>query len=378
MRAHPLLTVSYRDPKQGWEGFVVIDSLVGGVAGGGLRVTNTVNVDEVTRLARGMTLKNAVMGLPLGGAKSGIRHDPRSPDLEDSLVRFIEHVRPICERMYGWGPDMNTPPDLCDNVARRAGLRSRHMALAERSQYGYDGVANYDKALRSMFGPLTVTDARTSVGVAGAVETAARLFGLPGKLRVAVQGFGSVGMGTVYFLTQRGHSVVAVADASGTYRSPSGLDFDALFQARKGRPDIDKERVDSRLHGGSPQAILDQECDVLVLAAVADAVGPADVDRLKCRLIVEGGNLAVSPAAREPLQARGIAVVPDFIASGGAIATVSGIIQLGWSIEPSELLAEIERRVSTATERVTGIAQAERITLRDAALRELAERLGDR
>jgi glutamate dehydrogenase (NAD(P)+) len=371
MDRQPLLTISYRDRKQGWEGMLVIDSLVGGVCGGGLRVTRTVTQEEVRRLARGMTLKNTVMRLPLGGAKSAIRYDPTAPDLADALTRFFEHIRPMCERMYGWGPDMNTPPDLCDEVARRAGLRSRHMALAESSKFGYDGVASYDKALRAQYGPLTVTDARTSIGVAGAVETAAAVYELPAPLRVAVQGFGSVGMGTVHFLTQRGHKIVAVADGGGYYRDPDGLDFEQLFRARAGRREIDPEKIDPRLRGGTPDGVLEAECDVLVLAAVPDAVGPGQVDRLRCRLIVEGGNFAVAPAAFAALAARKIPVVPDFVASGGAIATVSGIIQLGWSSEPAALLGEIERRVSEATARTARTARECGMTMREAALLEL-------
>ena len=349
----------------------MIDSLVDKVSGGGLRVTESVTLDEVTRLARGMTLKNATLQLPLGGAKSAVRYDPTATDLEDVLVRFMEHVAPVCERMYGFGPDMNTPPDLCDAVARRAGLKSRHMALAERSSYGYQGVANYDKALRLTMGPLTVTDARTAIGVAGAVEAAARVFELGRPLRVAVQGFGSVGMGTVYFLTQRGHSVVGVADGSGSYRDPGGLDFEMLYQARAGRRDIDPDKVPRSLHAGTPSAVVGEDCDVLVLAAIADAVAPADVERLRCKLIVEGGNLAVAPAAFAAVHARGIHIVPDFVASGGAIATVSGIIQLGWSIEPAELLGEIERRVSAATERAARAARDGNTTIREAGLQLL-------
>jgi glutamate dehydrogenase (NAD(P)+) len=365
MRA-PLLTISYRDPAQGFEGMLVIDSLVGGVAGGGLRVTKTVNLEEVTRLARGMTLKNAVMGLPLGGAKSALRYDPLATDLEDALVRFFEHIRPLVSSMYGFGPDMNTPPDLCDAVARRAGMKSRHMALAEKSKYGYEAVANYDKALRMSYGPLAITDARTSIGVTGAVETGARVYEIGGPLRVAVQGFGSVGMGTCYFLEQRGHTIVAVADGGGSYRNPAGLDVAELMKAKAGRREIDPEQLSAKVQRGKADAVLDEECDVLVLAAIPDAVNVAEAARLRCKLIVEGGNFAVAPAAFPTLQARNIPIVPDFIASGGAIATVSGIIQLGWSIEPKELLGEIEKRVSAATERAARDARAKGITMREA------------
>jgi glutamate dehydrogenase (NAD(P)+) len=368
MGREPLLTITYRDPRDGWEGMLVVDSLVGGVCGGGLRVTRTVDLTEVKRLARGMSRKNHMIGLPLGGAKSAIRYDPTATDLADALVRFFEHIRPICQTMYGWGPDMNTPPDLCDAVAARAGLKSRHMALAESSPHGYEGVARYDAALRQQVGPLSVTDLRTAVGVAGAVETAARVYEFASPLRVAIQGFGSVGMGTGLYLVRRGHQVVGVADASGTYRDPRGLDYDALLAAKHGRRELERSALDARLYAGDPMAILDTECDVLVLAAIPDAVTADNVDRLRCKMIVEGGNFAIAPSAYPGLAARGIQFVPDFVASGGAIATVGGIIQLGWNAEPEALLGEIEQRVSKATHTVASEARSRNISMRDAAL----------
>jgi glutamate dehydrogenase (NAD(P)+) len=371
----PILQVTYRDPIEDFEGMLVIDSLVGGLAGGGLRVTKSVTLTEVTRLARGMTLKNRVMGLPLGGGKSAIRYDPTSPGLEDALVRFFEHIGPICSKMYGWGPDMNTPPDLCDAVAARAGLKSRHMALAESSPYGYEGVNNYDKALRLTIGPLNITNARTAIGVTGAVETVARVFGTSSPLRVAIQGFGSVGMGTAYFLAQRGHQIVGVADAGGSYTNPKGLDCDALMAAKGDKREIDATALGADIHCGHSSEILATECDVLVLAATPDAVGVKEVPNLKCSMIVEGGNFAVAPDAFTALKERSIHVVPDFIASGGAIATVSGIIQLGWDIEPSKLLGEIEGRVSKATEEVALDARSKGITMREAGLLRLPEEM---
>jgi glutamate dehydrogenase (NAD(P)+) len=249
------------------------------------------------------------------------------------------------------------------------------MALAEKSAFGYQGVTNYDTALRLPVGPLTVVDTRTAIGVVGAVEAAAKVYELGRPLRVAVQGFGSVGMGTVYFLAQRGHKIVGVADGSGSYRDPSGLDFNMLFEAKAGRRDINRDAVPASYHNGSPSAVLEEDCDVLVVAAIPDAVGPAEAERLRCKLIVEGGNFAVAPSAFATVQARGIPIVPDYIASGGAIATVSGIIQLGWSIDPPELLAQIERRVAEATERASIEARARGITIREAGMHLLPAHL---
>ena len=97
-------------------------------------------------------------------------------------------------------------------------------------------------------------------------------------------------------------------------------------------------------------------------------MGPKDVDKLKCKMIVEGGNFAVDPAAHAALQERGIVVVPDFIASGGGIAIVSGIIQLGWSDKPKDILDEIEKRVNTACKPAAEKARAENISMREAGM----------
>jgi glutamate dehydrogenase (NAD(P)+) len=369
----PTLQISYADPDGGWEGYLVLDRLVDGLAAGGLRVTPTVEPSEVRELARVMTLKNRVMGLPLGGGKSGVRYDPKSNRLADVLVRFFEHVGPISQSMYGWGPDMNTPPDLCDEVAQRAGLQSRHMALARKAPRGEEGVKRYDRALRERVGPLTVCDARTAIGVVGAAEEAAKVLGLPSSLRIAVHGFGSVGAGTAHFFQERGHRVVGVADAGGYYRDSSGLDFLQLFEAKDERSEIDPDRLPSGLRAGDPEAIFDDECDVLVLAAVKHAIDPKRATDVRAKMVVQGGNLAVTPDAEPILDQRGIVSVPDFLASGGAIATVGGIILLDWDPEPMALLQRIESTIRRAVNRAAQEAGEHGIPLREAALHQLAD-----
>ncbi|MEQ8277178.1 MAG: Glu/Leu/Phe/Val dehydrogenase dimerization domain-containing protein [Deltaproteobacteria bacterium] len=371
----PILQIRYVDPDEGWEGYLVIDSLVNGVSGGGLRVTKTVDFDEVRGLARAMSLKNHVMGLPLGGAKSAVRYDPAAPELPDVLTKFMRHIGPICQQMYGWGPDMNTPPDLCDSVADRAGMKSRHMALAERSEHGYAGVDNYNRALRLQVGPVTMTEARTAIGVVGATECAAKLLELGGPLRVAIQGFGSVGSGAVYFLDQRGHRIVGVADAGGAYKKADGLDFDTLLAAKGDNREIDPAKVPEAQRAGAPDAIFDVECDVLILAALSGALTEERARRVRAKMVVEGGNLAVTDAGAAVLAERGIPSVPDFIVNGGGIGIVSGVIQLGWKCDADYILEQIESRVAAATERTVHHAKQHGGTLREAAYALLPERL---
>jgi glutamate dehydrogenase (NAD(P)+) len=365
----PLLEIHYSDPYEHFEGFLVIDTLVDGLAAGGFRITPTVDASEVRQLAAVMTLKNTLMGLPIGGAKSAIRYDPTSPHVRQAVTRFFEHVRPVCESMYGWGPDMNTPPELCDEVARRAGLKSRHMALAERSPYGYEGVEQYNRALRLRFGPLPLVDLRTAAGVVGATEEAADCFGLSRPLRVAVQGFGSVGAGTVYFLANRGHRVVGVADASGYYRDPEGLSFDELYAAKADGREIDPTALDPRLHAGPPATVFDEPCDVLVLAAVKHALDEAKAQDVRTAMVVQGGNLAVTHDAERVLERRGIPCIPDFLASAGGIAIVSGIIQLGWDgDDPEQILRRIEERTRQATRHTSRHAIEQQLSFREAAI----------
>lgn len=369
----PLLSIVYRDPEEGFEGYLVIDTLVDGVAGGGLRVTKSVDLNEVTNLARAMTLKNHIMGLPLGGAKSGVCYDPASPNLEAALSRFMKHVGPISAKMYGWGPDMNTPPDLCDAVAKNAGLKSRHMALAENSSYGYQGVENYNKALRMMTGPIPMTEGRTAIGVVAGMQTAAEVYGLDGPLRVAIQGFGSVGAGAAYFLEQRGYKVVGVADAKGYYRNADGLKFSDLYEARPNGREIEPDLLPADVECLANSAIFDEECDVMILAAVANAIDVKRAETVKTKMIVQGGNLVVAPEAEGLLHKRGIISVPDVLVNGGGIGIVGGVIQLGWDIDPDTILREISERVNKWVRDASTKAKAENTSVRVAAMQLLPE-----
>jgi glutamate dehydrogenase/leucine dehydrogenase len=280
----------------GCTGVVVIDDVSLGPAIGGLRVNSDVTSVEVGRLARAMTLKNAAAGLPHGGAKAGIRtHGPLPSAQRESVIRaFAVAIRTMTD--YIPGPDMGTDETamawIRDEIGRAVGLPAvlGGIPLDEIGATGH------------------------GIGVcAGALAAAGRLD--PAGCRVSVQGFGAVGRHAAQALRERGASIVAVADRSATVYDPSGLDVDRLLACKRSGPlagvDIGKI-VES-------DACLTVDCDLLVPAAQPDVLHEGNAARVRAGVVLPGANIAATPGAEAALAARGVLVVPDFIANAGGV-----------------------------------------------------------
>ena len=128
----PVYQFIYNDPELGFEAYIVVDTLGENIGWGGMRMSTTVSLDEVKALARGMTLKSRVCGMSVGGAKSGIRFDPRSEHKEKALTNFMAGMRPVFESLYSPGPDLNLPTEFIDRCAKKAGMEHR-LAAAIRA-----------------------------------------------------------------------------------------------------------------------------------------------------------------------------------------------------------------------------------------------------
>ncbi len=276
---------------------VVIDNAACGSAIGGIRMAPDVSVEECFRLARAMTWKNAAAGLPHGGGKSVIFGDPRiAPAAKEQLIRaFADAIRDMSD--YVPGPDMGTDEQCMawvkDETGRAVGLPAVLGGI-----------------------PLDEIGA-TGFGLAACVDIAREFIGLdlPGA-RLAIQGFGAVGKHAARFLTEKGAMLVAASDTSGTLVDASGLDVGklvALKQAGRSLRDYDKGK---KL---AADAILDVECDIWVPAARPDVVRADNVSRLRTRLVAQGANIPFTPEAEQALHARGVLVVPDFIANAGGV-----------------------------------------------------------
>ncbi|MEV0600280.1 Glu/Leu/Phe/Val dehydrogenase dimerization domain-containing protein [Streptomyces sp. NPDC050315] len=299
-----IVVVSHR--RTGMKGVLVIDNTARGIGKGGTRMSPTVTVDEVARLARVMTWKWASVDLFYGGAKAGIVADPASRDKEAILRAFARALSNEVPREYVMGLDMGLTES--DAAIIQDELGDRGAAVGTPEHLG--GVA-YDK--------LGVT----GYGVAEATDAAAQRLGLPlSGARVAIQGFGAVGAAAAARFAELGATVVAVSTAHGALHDPSGLDVAAVLAAREEHGDAFVNRH-SQGAALAPGRELTVDCEILVPAALQDVIDDEVAHRIKAELVVEGANLPTSPQAQEILAQRGITVLPDFIANAGGVVAAA-------------------------------------------------------
>ncbi|QNG21635.1 glutamate dehydrogenase [Rhodococcus triatomae] len=302
-------------------GYLVVDTLVSGMATGGTRMRKGCTMSEVEDLARGMSAKTATFGLPIGGAKGGIDFDPKDPRAVDVLTRFCDAMRPFLDRHWVTAEDLGVPQHLIDEVFARLGMRQSYHAAIERST---DPAATTERVMAGLNahargGPLG--DVIGGYGVAQACLAAAATWGWrTADTTVAVQGIGTMGGGAAWYLHDAGMTIVAVADAEGTLYDPNGLDIPALLGTRNAYGEIDRTRVPAHVQQLPRDAVLSTAVDILVPAAVSYALRGDNCAHVDARVVVEAANAATTPDAELDLTARGIAVIPDFVANAGAVA----------------------------------------------------------
>lgn len=285
-----------RDPEVALEAMVVVDNVAAGPAIGGVRMAPDVTVEEVARLARAMTLKNAMAGLSHGGAKAGIVADPAMPAEDRArLVRaFGRAIRDLVE--YIPGPDMGLDEAamavLHDEMGRSVGLPEVLGGIP------LDEIGATAWGLTAAAG---VVEEVADVEIAGA--------------RVAVQGFGAVGMHAARFLVERGAVLVAAADSRGGIADPGGLDVDKLIELKREGRSV-AEYPGEQLTGDDIIAV---HCDIWIPAARPDVLTEHTIDHLRARVVLQGANIPATAEAERLLHARDVVVVPDFVANAGGV-----------------------------------------------------------
>ena len=235
----PLLSLTWTDHLTGRQGFLVVDRLVRGVSSGGLRMREGCTLDEVTGLARGMTMKEALhynpegRYIPLGGAKGGVDCDPRDPAAYGVLVRYLRAMRPYVESVWTTGEDLGLTQDLVDRAAAEAGLESSIQAVYPLLDDETVARARLADAFAVEVDGIGLDELVGGCGVAESVLVALDRAQVPYVgTRVAVQGLGTMGGATARYLAHAGLTVVAVADVKGTIFNPAGGDDEALLAAR--------------------------------------------------------------------------------------------------------------------------------------------------
>ncbi|MGW0821746.1 Glu/Leu/Phe/Val family dehydrogenase [Streptomyces sp. NPDC002845] len=352
-----IVVVSHR--RTGMKGVLVIDNTARGIGKGGTRMSPTVTVGEVARLARVMTWKWAGVDLFYGGAKAGIVADPASRDKEAVLRAFARALSNEVPREYVMGLDMGLTES--DAAIIQDELGDRGAAVGTPEHLG--GVA-YDK--------LGVT----GYGVAEATDAAALRQGLPmAGARVAIQGFGAVGSAAARRFAQLGATVVAVSTAHGALHDPSGLDVDGLLAAREEHGDhfVTCHGRGTALASGAELTV---DCDILLPAALQDVIDRATAQEIKAGLVVEGANLPTSPEAQTVLAERGVTVLPDFVANAGGVVAAAFAMDArysGFRPDTTAIFETISTRLRTNTVTVLDEADRHGITPHTAG-RTLAER----
>ncbi|MQA24262.1 MAG: glutamate dehydrogenase [Micromonosporaceae bacterium] len=380
MTGEPLLQLTWTDPVTGRRGYLVIDSLVRGVASGGLRLRDGCTLAEVRGLALGMILKEALVYdpadryIPLGGAKGGIDIDPQDPRAPEVLRRFLAALLPIVREQWNFGEDFGPRQELLDEIAAELGLRSTVEAVFARIADPEAARARLRSAFRVAVDGISLPDLVGGYGVAQATLVAAERMGIdPREAAVVVQGFGSIGGAAARYLARAGVRIVGIADREGLVSNPRGLDVEALLASRDGLGVIDRGRLRAGDRKGDRAGWLDLPADILVPAAMSYVIGVPEAARVPARLIVEGANLPILPEAEAALLARGVTVAPDFLANVMTNAWWWWVV-FG-DIEPTAEAAF--EKISGAMRRlVTAVADSGAASWRDAAL-TLAARNAD-
>lgn len=319
----PFLQVTWVDAPTGACGYVVVDSLVGGIATGGTRMRAGCSLREVADLAAEMSLKMAAYGIPVGGAKGGIDFDPRDPRAEQVRLRFVQAMRPLLEHYWVTAGDLGTPQGAYDAAFAEAGLGGTSLLAAMRRADDPEAFrSRLARAFTQRFDGLSMSELIGGYGVAEAALAGLDHLRVPRSQATAVvQGFGAMGGSTALYLSRAGVKVVGIADAGGLIVNQSrGLDVPRLLASRTADGMIDREVLSSDDSVVEGSGWLAMDVDVLVPAAVSYVITEENYEQVCARLIVEAANLPTTAVAERKLLERGTYVIPDFVANTGAAA----------------------------------------------------------
>ena len=351
-----------------FEGYRVQHSLTRGPGKGGVRYHPDVNLEEVMALAGWMSIKNAAVNLPYGGAKGGIRLDPASvsiKELERITRRYTSEIGIVI------GPQQDIPaPDVNTNAQVMAWMMDTYSMNTGATATGV--VTGKPIHLGGSLGRLK----STGRGVFVTGREAARRLGLDLQgARVAVQGFGNVGASAAELFQQAGSRIVAVQDHSGTVFNPRGLDLAELLPHLRASGGVAGFREAEAIER---EAFWDVDCDILIPAALEGQLSARRATRIKARLVLEGANGPTPPSADDVLAERGILVVPDVICNAGGVTVsyfewVQDFSSFFWTED--EINLRLDKIMVGALRHVWDTAERHRIPLRTATYAVACERI---
>ena len=349
------------DPSTGMRGFTVIDNTALGPAKGGIRMTPTVNIKEVFRLARAMTLKNSLAGLPFGGGKSGIVYN-KDVDLikKDIFIKsFAKSLKNLVPSEYIAGPDINTTEKDMETFVKAHG----NFNSATGKPLDFCKIINGKKVCG-----LPHELGSTGIGVSYATQVALKHAQIPvNGAKIAIEGFGNVGSFTFKNLEEAGARIVAVSDSKGCLYNEDGLSFKEIEKIKsiKGTVTAGKGRI---LPG---HKLFELPVDVLIPGALPDVITRQNMNSIQSKIIVEAANIPIPLEVEEELSKR-ILIVPDFVANAGGVIS-SYVEYIGK--DQKYMYKTVKDKITKNTQLVLDSAKKLSISPRDAANNLAKERV---
>ncbi len=340
-----------------FEGYRVIHNDILGPSKGGIRYAPDVNLDEMKALAAWMTWKCAIMNIPFGGAKGGVRCDPSKLSLlqlEKITRRYTSNLIEV------FGPDRDVPaPDMNTNEQVMAWVMDTYSMHVRRTEPAV--VTGKPLLLGGSLGRREATGRGCMIVTLAAME---KLGMKPKDTTVVVQGFGNVGSVTAQLLRLQGCKIIGIGDISGAFVNKKGIDIEkALEWVRTNRTLAGfpgAEKIPS-------EELLELECDVLVPAAKEDQITHRNASRIKAKIICEGANGPTTAKADPILQEKGVLVIPDILANAGGVTVsyfewVQDRVGYFWSLD--RVNGRLQRMMNEAFHAVYETAERFKVSLR--------------
>jgi len=373
----PEIVFNWKDSKTEAEGWVVINSLRGGAAGGGTRMRKGLDLNEVVSLAKTMEIKFTVSGPPIGGAKSGINFDPTDPRKKEVLERWYAVVSPLLKSYYGTGGDLNIDeanevipiteasgvwhpqegvfnghfrPSEADKINRIGQLRQGVIKVIENPLYSPSVLRKY-----------TIADMVTGFGVAEAVKHYYNIYGssVVGK-RAVIQGFGNVGAAAAFYLAQMGAKVVGIIDAVGGVINEDGFSFEEvknLFLAKKGNTLVAENLIPFKEIN---KKIWSLETEIFAPCAASRLITIHQIDEM-----INSGLEVISCGANVPFADKEIffgpimehadykiSLIPDFISNCGMARVFAYFMERKVQMTDDAIFKDTSNRIKEAIQKI--------------------------
>ncbi len=340
-----------------FEGYRVIHNDIMGPSKGGIRYAPDISIEEVRALAAWMTWKCAVVGIPFGGAKGGVKCDPQNlsqSELEKITRRYTSNLLDV------FGPERDIPaPDMNTNEQTMAWVMDTYSMHMKRTENAV--VTGKPLVLGGSLGRREATGRGVMLVALSAMN---KLELVPNGTTIVVQGFGNVGSISAQLLFEKGCKVIGISDVTGGYYNKSGIDIDDAIQY------VSKHKNLKGYKNAKPISnaeLLELECDVLVPAAKEDQITSANAKNIKAKIIVEGANGPTAASADEILDKNGILVIPDILANSGGVA-VSYLEwvqnRMGYYWTENEVNSKLETMMKLAFDNVYQIAKEHNVSMR--------------